>query len=257
MKEEEERIAKEAKEKEEAQMKNDEQQKAAEEGAAAEGEKPEDAEAPKEGDQQIEDKPATESKSQPKKRIKRSSSIKEPKQPEEDDLRNIGYFPRPRGNEFLWNFQLAEGVVDDEQQKKVTSITSGGNYSYAMVKSKNEVYSWGFGENYILGNRQDENEYKPYKLDPRMFEEKNVVQIACGTQHVVALIQESPETEMAAVDFSSFVKVASKVPAKEPKPEPAEGEEADDDEDLIQLPEFAKSMSLKSAMSFKEKNNLP
>jgi alpha-tubulin suppressor-like RCC1 family protein len=51
-------------------------------------------------------------------------------------------------------------------------VSAAGNYSYALVQNKNEVYSWGFGENYVLGNRADENQHKPYKLDPRMFEEK-------------------------------------------------------------------------------------
>jgi len=72
-------------------------------------------------------------------------------------------------------------VEDDEQQKKVSCVTSAGNYTYAIVKNKNEVYSWGMGENYVLGNREDSNEFKPYKLDPIMFEEKKVLQMACGT----------------------------------------------------------------------------
>ena len=70
--------------------------------------KPEgETEGPKEGEaDQIQDKPVEAS---PKKRIKRSSTVKENKEPEEEDLRDIGYFPRPRGNEFLWNFLLPEG----------------------------------------------------------------------------------------------------------------------------------------------------
>lgn len=63
----------------------------------------------------------------------------------------------------------------------MTRITAAGNYTYAIVSNKNEVYSWGMGENYVLGNRDDQNEFKPFKLDPRMFEEKKVLQIACGT----------------------------------------------------------------------------
>ena len=43
------------------------------------------------------------------------------------------------------------------------------------------MYSWGMGENYVLGNRQDDNEFKPYMLDKRMFEENNVIMIAGGT----------------------------------------------------------------------------
>lgn len=139
-------------------MKVDEQQQEAEK-PPAEGEeatKPEGtAEPPKEGEQ-IQDKPKEEA-NQPKKRMKRSSTTKESKEPEEEDLRDIGYFPRPRGNEYLWNFLLPEGEENDDEQKKVTKITAAGNYCYALVENKNEVYSWGFGENYVLGNRDDVN----------------------------------------------------------------------------------------------------
>lgn len=44
-----------------------------------------------------------------------------------------------------------------------------------------EVYAWGFGENYVLGNRDTENEYEPKLLHPKMFEENPVVMVACGT----------------------------------------------------------------------------
>jgi len=56
-------------------------------------------------------------------------------------------------------------------------VSAKGNYCYAIVQKDegNEVYSWGMGENYVLGNRDDENEFKPYKLHPKMFEENKVV----------------------------------------------------------------------------------
>ena len=44
-----------------------------------------------------------------------------------------------------------------------------------------EVYAWGMGENYVLGNRKDENEFFPELLHPKMFEENTVVQMACDT----------------------------------------------------------------------------
>ena len=78
----------------------------------------------------------------------------------------------------------------------MTKIAAAGNYCYALVEGKSEVYSWGFGENYVLGNREDTNEFKPQKLDPRMFEEKHVLQMACGTQHVVALAQDESGTDV-------------------------------------------------------------
>lgn len=120
----------------------------------------------------------------------------------------------------------------------MTKIAAAGNYCYAIVDSKSEVYSWGFGENYVLGNREDQNEFKPHKLDPRMFEEKHCLQVACGTQHVVALVQDDKDTAVPAVDYSTFVKVESKVPPKEPKPV-KEGEDAEEEDEGPELPDFA------------------
>jgi alpha-tubulin suppressor-like RCC1 family protein len=46
------------------------------------------------------------------------------------------------------------------------------------------------GENYVLGNRDDCNEFKPYNLDPRMFESNSVMMVACGTMHCVVLAKD-------------------------------------------------------------------
>ena len=62
--------------------------------------------------------------------------------------------------------------------------------------NQKEVYSWGFGENFVLGNRDDCNEFEPKILHPKMFEENPVVMMACGTMHAVALALESPEAKM-------------------------------------------------------------
>ena len=51
------------------------------------------------------------------------------------------------------------------------------------------------GESYILGNGHEENEFKPYRVHPAMFEENRAVMIALGAQHVVVLaIDESMNT---------------------------------------------------------------
>ena len=64
------------------------------------------------------------------------------------------------------------------------------------------------GENYVLGNRDDRNEHFPYKLDPRMFENNRVVQIACGSNHIVVLALEEG-AEVPILDVSQFVVEAS------------------------------------------------
>ncbi len=47
------------------------------------------------------------------------------------------------------------------------------------------------GENYVLGSREDYNEFLPYTVDPKMFEELPVLMIGAGTQHVVVLTSAS------------------------------------------------------------------
>jgi len=40
----------------------------------------------------------------------------------------------------------------------------------------------GFGENYVLGTKDEENEYKPFKLDhENMVKGKRVLQVCPGT----------------------------------------------------------------------------
>jgi hypothetical protein len=112
----------------------------------------------------------------------------------EEDLKYIYYFYRPQLVEALWKWELAEGENETEVRKPAIQINAAGQYSYAICKDG--VYSWGMGENYVLGNRDDNNEFKPYKLDPRMFEENRVAMIACGTMHVVVLTHDSPDGKM-------------------------------------------------------------
>lgn len=73
-----------------------------------------------------------------------------------------------------------------------------------LVEGKNEVYSWGLGENYVLGNRDDCNQFKPYKMDPRMFEENKVLMMACGTQHATCLALAPGETKAPELDLSKW-----------------------------------------------------
>ena len=86
-----------------------------------------------------------------------------------------------------------------------THIAAAGHYNYALMAGTNEVYSWGMGENYVLGNRDDCNQFTPYLLDPRMFEENIVAQIACGTMHTCALTKESADATLPVLDASKFV----------------------------------------------------
>lgn len=72
-----------------------------------------------------------------------------------------------------------------------------GNYSYILEtpegNKSNQLYSWGMGENYVLGSRDDDNQYFPYKVHPKMFEEFPIIQVGAGTQHVVVLTTDNQD----------------------------------------------------------------
>ena len=71
------------------------------------------------------------------------------------------------------------------------------------------------GENYVLGSRDDDNQFKPYAVHPRMFEELPVLMLGAGTQHVVVLTSDSQDHQ----DFPQFTRevLEFKIPLPEPK----------------------------------------
>jgi len=85
----------------------------------------------------------------------------------EEDLVNIYYFKRPR-------------LVDALEGKPISKVFAGNFYNYALDESNNELYSWGMGENYVLGTRDDENSFEPVKVHPKMFFENTVNVVGTG-----------------------------------------------------------------------------
>ena len=77
--------------------------------------------------------------------------------------------------------------------KGVSQVAAAGHYNYAVARESNEVYAWGMGENYVLGTRDDENEYEPKIVHPKQFMENRVAQVGVGVQHVVVLTTASTE----------------------------------------------------------------
>lgn len=107
----------------------------------------------------------------------------------------------------LWKLELAPEDDPAKCRKVCTQINAAGQYSYAVMQGSKEVYSWGMGENYVLGNREDDNQFIPYLIDPRMFEENTVAMIACGTMHAVALTLDSPDGKIPELDKTKFVEI--------------------------------------------------
>lgn len=119
---------------------------------------------------------------------KQRKKAEQPKEEDEPDLQGIGYFHTPVLVEDLWS---------DNLQIKVAAVYAKGNYSYALERPEgsktNQLYSWGMGENYVLGSREDDNQFRPYKVHPKMFDELPVMMVGAGTQHVVVLTSDSQD----------------------------------------------------------------
>ena len=70
-----------------------------------------------------------------------------------------------------------------------------------MSHKTNELYAWGMGDNYVLGTREDDNEFKPKLVNPKHFLENRVKQIGTGVQHLVFLTTASKEEDSCIPDF--------------------------------------------------------
>ena len=129
----------------------EEERKAKAEAEAAQGApKTEDGAVPQ-NEGPAEGQPAAASQDATKKtRKSRKSSKKE----EEPDLAGIYYFSIPN----------PVASLDD---KGITQVRACGHYCYALSHESNELYSWGMGDNYVLGTRDDENEHEPKLVHPQ------------------------------------------------------------------------------------------
>ena len=97
-----------------------------------------------------------------------------------------------------------------------------------MVEGKNEVYSWGFGENFVLGTLKDNNEPEPHCVNPKVFEERKVLQFALGTQHVVALASTTEDGSLPPLNMAEFELAPGALPPN------------DDEDDKSQLSDRSK-----------------
>lgn len=63
-------------------------------------------------------------------------------------------------------FREPHPVLFDEP---VDDIFAAADYNYALIRGSNKLYSWGRGDNYVLGSRQEENLHEPTIVNPKMF----------------------------------------------------------------------------------------
>ncbi len=72
----------------------------------------------------------------------------------------------------------------DSKSNRVISVACGSNHNLALT-SKNEVYSWGYGEMLALGHGKEKDELLPKRLnfEAAKIDHIKVTRVAGGGQH--------------------------------------------------------------------------
>lgn len=86
-----------------------------------------------------------------------------------------------------------------ESAKQIDRVWSGPNYVYAKDIT-GQCFSWGFGANFVLGNRKDENEdeLKPFAIPRDFFKNEEIpTEFSLGSQHVSYLVVDGEDKTVA------------------------------------------------------------
>ena len=72
------------------------------------------------------------------------------------------------------------------------------------VKTDNKIYSWGFGNNYVLGSRKEDDVTSPFEIPGlEEFEDKDIVRISCGSSHALFLMVTASNLGGDAMDVDT------------------------------------------------------
>ena len=73
---------------------------------------------------------------------------------------------------------------------EVDEIIADYQSFYARNTTNNKVYSWGSGDSYILGNKKERSEKKPYLIDRGFFKNLKVIDLDMGCAHVAVVLTQ-------------------------------------------------------------------
>jgi len=81
------------------------------------------------------------------------------------------------GDEKDFSVELPVKVPKFTEDIGIGKIRCSMNYNYALSEKNSEVYSWGMGESYVLGNKKDDNEAEPFKIPREFYFNKKVEKV--------------------------------------------------------------------------------
>ena len=73
-------------------------------------------------------------------------------------------------------------------ENEVNNIVCAYQSFYAINSENNKIYSWGSGDNYILGNKKEKAEKNPYLIESKFFKNMKVKELDMGCSHVAVLL---------------------------------------------------------------------
>lgn len=94
----------------------------------------------------------------------------------------------PEGENKKDFFTIPRMIDFFNRENVVTEIRSTMHFNYAFNPESGKTFSWGLGENYVLGNKQYQNEKVPFEIPKEFFNNLHPADIALGSQHVVVAL---------------------------------------------------------------------
>ena len=74
--------------------------------------------------------------------------------------------------------------------KKISAIASSMDFSYAFDKNNNQVYSWGTGDSYVLGTKEEDDANTPYAIPQQFFKNQIINNMSLGANHVIFTMRD-------------------------------------------------------------------
>lgn len=78
-----------------------------------------------------------------------------------------------------------ENPSNSNISNKINKIASSMDFSYALDKINNQLYSWGTGDSYVLGTRKEDDSNTPFKIPKEFFKNQIIDNISLGANHVI------------------------------------------------------------------------